>query len=138
MVESSATARVGKARLGEFSNILPSVATSLIGVLGGNMDLWVNPLTIEGQSPFNSPIRGPMRKISDVRFPQPERQFAFVDENPNSIFEPSFWVDGEGIIAFDSIPASYHNDGGVMSYMDGHVIAHKWLDPKTRMPLNPK
>ena len=28
-------------------------------------------------------------------------------------------------------PGSYHNGGAVVSYVDGHVEAHKWLDART-------
>jgi prepilin-type processing-associated H-X9-DG protein len=64
----------------------------------------------------------------------PADQFAFLDENPNSIMQTCFYLDRDRDF-FDSLPASYHNDSGILSFVDGHVEAHRWLDPQTRRPL---
>jgi hypothetical protein len=105
---------------------------SLNGVLG------LRPIFADRKI-FNGQQVPPMKKLSDITNPPPDRQFAFLDENPNSILDTDFWVDGLfGLDILDSIPASYHNGSGCLSFMDGHVEAHRWLDPKTKMPLNPK
>jgi type II secretory pathway pseudopilin PulG len=88
-----------------------------------------------GHSPiFNTPgdHNTYFRSVSSVR--NPARQFAFLDENPNSILLTQFYLDQDPAV-FDSLPASYHNDSGLLSFVDGHVEAHRWLDPATRRPL---
>ena len=34
-----------------------------------------------------------------------------------------------------SIPASRHNGSGTLTFADGHAEIHKWLDPRTRKPV---
>jgi prepilin-type N-terminal cleavage/methylation domain-containing protein len=34
-----------------------------------------------------------------------------------------------------SLPASHHNGSGVLSFSDGHVEAHKWLDGRSLVPV---
>ena len=34
-----------------------------------------------------------------------------------------------------SIPASYHNGSGSISFADGHAEIRNWVDPKTRFPI---
>lgn len=76
------------------------------------------------------------RKVFDIRFPDPAGQFAFLDENPNSIESPSFALDSLPF-TFDSLPASYHNRASVISFIDGHVQTHRWRDARTCRPLTP-
>ncbi len=60
--------------------------------------------------------------------------FVFIDGNPASICTPAFGVDmvGETFIHY---PSSFHRGGGVVSFADGHVEPHKWLDARTRKGL---
>jgi prepilin-type N-terminal cleavage/methylation domain-containing protein len=104
-----------------------------------NVALGGIPLFADQQT-FGPSVRmiSAMTHISDVINPPPERQFAFLDENPNSILDTQFWVDGGDNYYFNGIPASYHNSSGCLSFMDGHVETHRWKDPKTKLPLNPK
>ncbi|HTL17984.1 MAG TPA: prepilin-type N-terminal cleavage/methylation domain-containing protein [Patescibacteria group bacterium] len=76
------------------------------------------------------------RKLSDVRNPGPDSQFAFLDENPNTLFTVEFMVD-QNLYGFFNLPGSYHNGSGVISFVDGHVETHKWLSPLTKQPLTP-
>jgi prepilin-type N-terminal cleavage/methylation domain-containing protein/prepilin-type processing-associated H-X9-DG protein len=75
-------------------------------------------------------------KVTDIRDPGPVDQFAFLDENPNSILGTDFILDYY-LYRFDSLPASYHNGSSVISFVDGHVESHRWLDPRTKRPLTP-
>ncbi|HEV8542640.1 MAG TPA: hypothetical protein VGR78_09630, partial [Verrucomicrobiae bacterium] len=86
----------------------------------------------------NVEIIPPIKKISQVISPGPAGQFAFLDENPNSIIDTEFFVDGFNINVFNGIPASYHDRSGCLSYVDGHVEVHRWKDPRTMVPLDPK
>jgi prepilin-type processing-associated H-X9-DG protein len=75
-------------------------------------------------------------KVTEIRDPGPAEQFAFLDENPNSILSTEFVLDYY-LYRFDSLPASYHNGSSVISFADGHVETHRWLDPRTKRPLTP-
>jgi prepilin-type N-terminal cleavage/methylation domain-containing protein/prepilin-type processing-associated H-X9-DG protein len=92
---------------------------------------WI--LGYPGFGPDDSYIR---HKLSQVVNPGPASQFSFLDENPNSIFTTTFYVDNL-FYGFWNLPASYHNNSGVLAFVDGHVEAHRWLDPRTRLPLSP-
>jgi prepilin-type N-terminal cleavage/methylation domain-containing protein/prepilin-type processing-associated H-X9-DG protein len=73
-------------------------------------------------------------KATHLAADSPARRFAFIDVNPASICTPGFGVDMD---AEDWIhyPSSFHNGGGVVSYADGRVEAHKWQDARTRKSL---
>jgi len=43
-------------------------------------------------------------------------------------------MDRGPLTRFLHIPASYHNKAGVDTFADGHVEAHRWLDPRTIHP----
>jgi prepilin-type N-terminal cleavage/methylation domain-containing protein len=77
----------------------------------------------------------PFLKTSDVLSPPPSDQFAFLDENPVAIVGPDFVLDYY-VTRFDSLPASYHNCGSVISFVDGHLDIHRWTDPRTNPQLN--
>jgi prepilin-type processing-associated H-X9-DG protein len=55
-----------------------------------------------------------------------------MDVNPDSICTPGFGVNmvQDTIIHY---PASSHNAQAVVSFADGHVESHKWIDPRTRV-----
>ena len=65
-------------------------------------------------------------KFSQI--PVPTMAIVFIEENPGSINDgywiqdptkPSTWIDS---------PAHYHNNGGSMSFADGHAESRKWTD----------
>ena len=67
--------------------------------------------------------------------------FVFVDEHPNSINDGAFLTampvvgSWPGPAAWADLPASYHADAGCLSFADGHVEAHRWVDANTRLPV---
>ena len=65
---------------------------------------------------------------------QPAKRFTFIDVNPASICTPAFGVDMSAN-TFVHFPSSFHNGGAVVSFADGHIEAHKWLDARTRKTL---
>jgi len=79
-----------------------------------------------------------MKKITDVVKPGPAMTFVFIDEHEDSIDDGWFAVDmadrGSATI-MANVPASYHNGAGGLSFADGHAEIHKWLDPRTRLPV---
>ena len=86
-----------------------------------------------GISNYSAAIR---HRISDVVNPGPANQFAFLDENPNTIGWPAFSV-APWLSHFYQLPGSYHSGSSVLSFVDGHVESHRWLDPRTRLGVKP-
>ena len=70
-------------------------------------------------------------KSSELNRDSPVNRFLFIDVNPASICTPAFGVNMTRD-EFIHVPSSFHRNSGVLSYADGHVEAHKWLDPRTR------
>jgi prepilin-type N-terminal cleavage/methylation domain-containing protein/prepilin-type processing-associated H-X9-DG protein len=56
--------------------------------------------------------------------------FLFTDVNPDSICWPYFGVQMKQDV-FLLFPGSWHNDGAVVSFVDGHVERHPWRDQRT-------
>ncbi|MSU33613.1 MAG: type II secretion system protein [Pedosphaera sp.] len=71
------------------------------------------------------------RKTTDITVPA--NTFLTQDLTPQSLCTPAFIVlmPGSGSDQFFHLPATHHNRGGVISFTDGHVEAHRWFDPKT-------
>jgi hypothetical protein len=71
------------------------------------------------------------RKSSDVL--APASTFTFQDLTPQNLCTPAFIVllPGRANDQFFHFPATHHNRGGVTSFADGHVEAHRWRDPRT-------
>lgn len=76
----------------------------------------------------------------------PSRIFVIIDERYDSINEGNFAVDlsntgtytGEGVpnpYWWLDTPASYHDRGVVLSFADGHVERHQWVEPTTLGPI---
>jgi prepilin-type N-terminal cleavage/methylation domain-containing protein len=72
---------------------------------------------------------------AEIIRPSPAGRLAFVDTHPGWIWTLSFIPpQSASFSAFTSFPAAHHNGGGCLSFADGHVERHKWLDPRTRVP----
>lgn len=83
-------------------------------------------------------------KLQDIR--DPSRIYVTLDERFDSINEGNFAVDmsntgtlsGVGTVNpyyWVDTPASYHEESLMLSFADGHVEPHRWLDPATLGPL---
>jgi len=59
--------------------------------------------------------------------------FLFQDLTPQNLCTPPFIVlmPGKGNDQFFHFPATHHNRGGVTSFADTHVEAHRWRDQRT-------
>ncbi len=84
------------------------------------------------------------RRLPEVR--APSRVFVILDERYDSINEGNFAVDLSNTGTFDGngapnpywwldTPASYHNRAVVLSFADGHVERHPWLERTTLSPI---
>ena len=70
-------------------------------------------------------------KSAELNVSSPVNRFLFIDVNPASICTPAFGLDMT-TDQFIHVPSSFHRLGGVLSFADGHVEWHKWMDPRTR------
>jgi prepilin-type N-terminal cleavage/methylation domain-containing protein len=77
---------------------------------------------------------------------QPAGIFVILDERSDSINDAAFCVDMSNTGNMDGIganspywmvdyPAGYHAGTDRLSFADGHVEAHRWLEPTTLVPL---
>ena len=74
------------------------------------------------------------RQMSQFVAPSPCETFVFICEHPDSIQDGTFIVDVDGR-GWDSLPScQQHGRSGVLSFADGHVEKHRWLDPQMIRP----
>jgi prepilin-type N-terminal cleavage/methylation domain-containing protein/prepilin-type processing-associated H-X9-DG protein len=78
---------------------------------------------------------------SDFINPGPSSTFLFMDVREDAVNYGNFLVSMKGyphhpddIIIFD-FPASYHNNAGTLSFVDGHSEIKRWQHPDTIPPL---
>ncbi|MBI1178024.1 prepilin-type N-terminal cleavage/methylation domain-containing protein [bacterium] len=68
---------------------------------------------------------------------KPSRRLVFVEEAPGTVTCIAFGINivtftgGPNNILYD-VPSTSHQGSGVVTFADGHVEVHKWLDPITR------
>ena len=68
--------------------------------------------------------------------------WVFIDTHEDSIVDGWFQFDNYTPLepparyAWGQLPASRHNGSGVISFSDGHVEVHKWVDGRTTEPVN--
>ncbi|MBX3731173.1 MAG: type II secretion system protein [Verrucomicrobiae bacterium] len=80
------------------------------------------------------------RRLSDITQMGHSEAFVFIDEHPDGINFGDFAVAmNDGVaptrIHIIDYPASTHNGAGGLSFADGHAEVHRWLDPRTRPPV---
>lgn len=81
------------------------------------------------------------RKLSEFGELGPAQALLLLDERADSIDDGCFFVDmrGYGSSSQESYiaayPASYHNRSSSLSFVDGHVEAHRWRDDRTTPPM---
>jgi prepilin-type N-terminal cleavage/methylation domain-containing protein/prepilin-type processing-associated H-X9-DG protein len=76
-------------------------------------------------------------KMSSFTRPGPANTWVIVDENPYTINDGSFAVSAFAVAGANYLidyPSANHNGAAGMSFADGHVIIHKWLDSRTYNP----
>jgi prepilin-type N-terminal cleavage/methylation domain-containing protein len=107
-----------------------------------------------GSPPLGSPVQGgwlpgnaynanqtawrTYGKMSAFTKPGPANTFVILDENPVSINDGRFQVSAfaaPGSTYLIDFPSGLHGAAGVISFADGHVVTHKWLDVRTYSPL---
>jgi prepilin-type processing-associated H-X9-DG protein len=90
------------------------------------MNCWLNPV-----EPWNPPnVETIYRKTGDLIRPGPSQLFIFIDGAAYSI-DDGFFVcslQTAHVNEWVNSPASYHGDGGGISYADGHAEIKRWRD----------
>ena len=115
--------------------VFPRVRSLSLSQAMNSRDDWLSYLTKKKYYVF--------QKLSDINVMGPSMAYAFVDEHPDSINYGDFAVamnDGlpDARIYIIDVPASYHNGAGGISFADGHAEVHRWLDPRTKVPITGK
>ncbi len=74
------------------------------------------------------PNNGCFIKSSDIHSPGPSVASVFIDVSANSIDNNEFpcYNAGEGNYAYYKLPTSRHNNGGLLSFADGHSEYWRW------------
>lgn len=71
-------------------------------------------------------------KMNEIRHPSPSDVFVFIDEDSDCILDAEFGNPPayENWDVWWDLPSSRHNQGGNLSFADGHVEHWKWVVPK--------
>lgn len=73
------------------------------------------------------------RKSSEIK--DPAKTWVFIDEREDSINDGYFAVDMVARYTIIDYPATYHNGSGNLSFADGHVEPHRWMEVTTAPPM---
>ena len=92
--------------------------TSVRKVRSYSINDWLN-----GWAPFPP---GPVQKLSEIGSLNPAGFFVFLDENEISIDNGALGIMPPGNWSWFNLPASRHKAGCVLSFVDGHVVRHRW------------
>lgn len=77
-------------------------------------------------------------KFSTVTGISTSDQWCIIDQMEDSIDDSVFSNVSRNLGRYDlwaEIPATRHNIGACLSFVDGHVERHKWVEPSTRIPV---
>jgi prepilin-type processing-associated H-X9-DG protein len=91
-----------------------------VGGLGTNFETFRNIEGILKSSDIFVTIDERFDSINDGYFAVDMTNTGTIDGD--GMVDPYYWVD---------TPASYHNRSAVLSFADGHVESHQWLEPMT-------
>ena len=80
--------------------------------------------------PGNPPDPGYKTRVSEI--PNPAEVFALIDEHEQSI-DDGILLIGQYVIqsSWQNLPAARHQQGVVLSFLDGHAAPHRWRAPKS-------
>lgn len=75
-----------------------------------------------------------LSKLAAVAGISPSDQWCIIDQHEDSVFTNVSRNSGRNDI-WGEIPATRHNFGACMSFVDGHVERHRWVESSTRIPV---
>ncbi len=84
--------------------------------------------------PLNSAIRIVIRNSDFGNLP-PERAFVFLDEHPDSVNDPLFFVPNSPVNLVD-VPGALHAGAGWFTFADGHLELRRWQSPQLTRPVS--
>jgi prepilin-type N-terminal cleavage/methylation domain-containing protein/prepilin-type processing-associated H-X9-DG protein len=90
---------------------------------------------MNGNGVWQSTNHMTFRKLAEIR--NPSATWVVLDEREDSINDGYFAVEMTTRYSILDHPASYHNGAGNLSFADGHVETHRWLEATTSPPLRP-
>ena len=106
-----------------------------------SMNCWLNSDITPDQVLGLPPLYKVAHRSSDIISPGPSQTYVFLEECADSINDGYFVVvmglKGQNALLVN-YPASYHNGAGNVAFADGHSEMHRWLDPRTKPPLQPR
>jgi len=71
-------------------------------------------------------------KTGDLAVADPSSLLTFLDVAPGNICHSAFVIHNGGFAGlYYHLPSVQHGLAGVVSFADGHVESHKWIDPTT-------
>ncbi len=88
-----------------------------------SMNAWMNPIV-----PWNGQQTKVVIYTKESSVTRPADFWVLIDENPFSINDGCFICE-PGVNNWIDCPASYHNNAGCLTFVDGHVEDHLWHDP---------
>ena len=68
--------------------------------------------------------------------PKPASIFVFLEEHPDSLND-GYFLNRPDDSEWTDLPASTHEGAGVLSFADGHVEIHAWVNRQTKRPAEP-
>jgi prepilin-type processing-associated H-X9-DG protein len=81
---------------------------------------------------FNSASYRNFQSGADLAHADPSQTLLFLDVAPGNICMSAFVIELGGLTdLFFHLPSVQHDRAGVVSFADGHVEAHKWLESST-------
>lgn len=112
-----------------------------------SMNCRLNPTRVKGAPAFTeggNALYEIFRKTQQIA--RPTEVFVILDERSDSINDGFFGVDMSNTGTRDGsgttrpywivdYPASYHNGSGQVSFADGHIEMHRWIEPTTLVGL---
>jgi prepilin-type N-terminal cleavage/methylation domain-containing protein/prepilin-type processing-associated H-X9-DG protein len=78
-------------------------------------------------------------KMTSFTHPGPANTFVFMDESPLTINDGALEISANaapGATYLIDYPGGNHNGATPIAFVDGHVIMHKWQDPRTYSPIS--
>jgi prepilin-type processing-associated H-X9-DG protein len=82
----------------------------------------------------NNPEYKQFFKVTQV--PKPSQIFAFIEEHPNMI-DDGYFLNKPNYPWWIELPASWHHGAANVSFTDGHLETHRWLDASTKPAVQP-
>ena len=76
-------------------------------------------------------------KLEDFTRPGPANTFVFLDEHEDSIDDGFYLIGGpdSAHLGWGDVPANRHSKGANFVFADGHAEKHRWVDPRTIIPV---